>query len=222
MYAVRVELAVRRGAEVIFHVARAFDLVWMSRASLELIEDRPVWLRHHIGEHVEATAMRHADDDLLQPELAAALDHLFQRRHHRFAAVEPKPFCSSVFHVEEALENLRLDQLLENRLLAFRREADGIFGELDALLDPGPLLGIGDVHVFGADMLTVAALEDFEHLAERAELKPKGTAEIDLAVIVGLGEAVGPGPQLGMLLAGGKLKRIELGEEMAASAKVTD
>jgi hypothetical protein len=33
--------------------------------------------------------MRHADDDLLQPELTAALDHLLERRHRRLAAVSP-------------------------------------------------------------------------------------------------------------------------------------
>src|SRR5262245_10641223 len=166
----------------------------MSRAALELVEDRPVGLRHHIGEHVEPSAMRHADDDLLQSELAAALDHLLERRHHRLAAVEPEPLRAGIFHVEESLEDLRLDQLLEDRLFAFRGRPNGVLGEFDALLDPGPLLGIGDVHVLGADMLTVTALEDFEYLAERAKLKPEGTAKINLAVIVRLGETVGPGP----------------------------
>ena len=140
---------------MIFHVARAFDLVGMSRAALELVEDRPVGLRHHVGEHVEAAAMRHADDDLLQPELAAALDHLLERRHHRLAAVEPEALGAGVFHVEEALEDLGLDQLLEDRLLALRREANGILGEPRCGPGSRPLLGIGDMHVLDADMLAV-------------------------------------------------------------------
>lgn len=78
------------------------------------------------------------------------------------------------------------------------------------------------MHVLGADMLTVAALQDFEHLAERAELKSKRPAEIDLAIIVGLGEAVGSGPELRMLLARRQIERIKLGEEMAAGAEVAD
>src|SRR6478672_13859548 len=154
----------------------------MSRAAFEVVEDRPVGLRHHGGEHVEASAMRHADDDLLEPELTAALDHLLERRHQGLAAVEPEPLGAGIFHVEEALEDLCLDQLLEDRLLAFRGEADGTLGKLDALLDPSPLLGIGDMHVFGADMLTIAALQDVEDLAQRAELKSKRPAEIDLTV----------------------------------------
>ena len=63
MHAVVVELAVGRGAEMIFDVARAFDVVGLGRAALELVEDRPIGLGHDIGEHVEAAAMRHADDD---------------------------------------------------------------------------------------------------------------------------------------------------------------
>ena len=61
MHLVAVELAVRRGAEVILHVAGAFDLVRRRRAALELVEDRAVRLAHHLREHVEAAAMRHAD-----------------------------------------------------------------------------------------------------------------------------------------------------------------
>src|SRR5258708_353724 len=117
--------------------------------------------------------MRHADDDLLEPEQSGALYQLLVRGHQGLAAVEPQSLGAGIFHVEAALKDLSLDQLPEDRLLAFRGEADGTVGKLDVLLDPGPLLGIGDMHVFGADMLTIAALQDVEDLAQRAELKSK-------------------------------------------------
>ena len=104
MHAVLVELAVRGGAEMIFHVARALDLVGMRRAAPELVEDRPIGLAHDIGKHVQAAAMRHADDDLADAKLAAALDDLLERRNHRFAAVEPEALGAGIFEVEEALE----------------------------------------------------------------------------------------------------------------------
>src|SRR6478672_11616454 len=154
----------------------------MSRAAFELVEDRPVGLRHHSGEHVEASAMRHADDDLLEPELTAALDHLLERRHQGLAAVEPEPLGAGIFHVEEALEDLGLDQLLEDRLLALRREANVVW-PLEAVLDPLPLLGIGDMHVLRADMLAVDALQDVEDLAKGAELEAERAAEIDRPVV---------------------------------------
>ena len=77
MHAVVVELAVGRGAQVIFNVAGAFDIVGLGRAASELVEDGAVGLRHDIGEHVQPSAMGHADDDLTQAKLAAALDDLF-------------------------------------------------------------------------------------------------------------------------------------------------
>ena len=48
MHLVAVELAVRRGAEVIFHVAGAFGLVRRRRAALEFVEQRAVRLAHHL------------------------------------------------------------------------------------------------------------------------------------------------------------------------------
>ena len=165
--------------------------------------------------------MRHADDDLLQPELPAALDHLLECRHHRLAAVEPEALGAGIFHVEEALEDLGLDQLLEDRLLALRREANVVW-PLEPVLDPLPLLGIGDMHVLRADMLAVDALQNVEDLAKRAELEAERAAEIDRPVVIRLGEAVGPRPELGMFLAGRELERIELGDEMAARAVVPD
>ncbi len=104
MHLVAVELAVGRGAEVIFDVARALDLVGRGRAALELVEDDAVRLAHHLGQHVEPAAMRHAEADFLQAELAAALDDLLQRRDHRLAAVEAEALGAGIFDVEEILE----------------------------------------------------------------------------------------------------------------------
>ena len=139
MHLVAVELAVRRGAEVIFHVAGAFDVVGRRRAALELVEDRAVRLAHHLRQHVEPAAMRHADDDLFDAERAAALDDLLQRRDHRLAAVEAEALGAGELHVAELLEALGLDQLVEDRALALAGEADLLVAAFDALLDPGLL-----------------------------------------------------------------------------------
>ncbi len=98
---VAVELAVAGHAEVIFHVARAFHVVRVRRAALELVEQRAIGLGHHIGEHVQPAAMRHADDDFLHAELAAALDDLLQRGHRGFRAFEAEALGAGVFLVEE-------------------------------------------------------------------------------------------------------------------------
>ena len=117
---VAVELAVRRGAQMIFDVARAFDLVGRGRAALELVEDHAMRLAHDLAQHVEPAAMGHAERDLLEAELAAALDDLLERGNHRLAAVEAEALAAGIFDVK-ILEALGLDQLGQDRALAFAR-----------------------------------------------------------------------------------------------------
>ena len=102
--------------------------------------------------------MGHAEHDLLHAERAAALDDLLQRRDQRFAAVEAEALGALVLDVDELLEAFGLDQLLQDRPLALRGEGDALVRPLDALLDPGLLLGIGDVHELDAERRAVGAL----------------------------------------------------------------
>src|SRR5690606_3264779 len=85
---VAVEGPVGGGAEVVFHVARAVHVLGLEAAALELVEDGAVGLGEHVREDRQAPAMRHADDDLLHAERAAALDDLLHRRNQRLAPVE--------------------------------------------------------------------------------------------------------------------------------------
>ena len=218
VHVVAVEGAVRGGAEVVLHVARALDVVGLERAALELVEDGAVRLAHDVGEHVEAPAVRHADDDLLDAELAAALDDLLQRRHHGFGAVEAEALGARVLHVGELLEDLGLDQLVEDRLLALDGEGDVLVLALDALLDPGLLRRRGDVHELDADVPAVGAAQDLQDLAHGGHLEAQHLVDEDRAVEVGLREAVGLGPQLLVHLALGEAQRIEIGRQMPHGA----
>src|SRR6202023_2058770 len=99
-----VELTVRRRAEMIFDVAGAFDSVRIDRAALEFMKQRAMRLAHHLRQHVQASAMRHADDDFLDAEIAAALDDLLQRRDQRFSAVEAEALGAGELDVAKFLE----------------------------------------------------------------------------------------------------------------------
>jgi hypothetical protein len=171
MHMVAVELAVRRGAEMVLHVTGAFDIVGRRRAALELMEDRAVRLAQHLRQHVEPAAMRHADDDLLHTERATALDDLLERRDHRLGAVEAESLGAGKLEIAELLEALGFDQLVENRALALAGEADLLVAALDALLDPRLLRRIGDVHELDAERLAVGAAQDRDNLADRREVE---------------------------------------------------
>src|ERR1700745_1058566 len=117
-------------------------------------------LSPHLRQHIEPAAVPHADADVLHAERAAALDDLLERRDHRLAAVEAEALGTGELDVAELLEAFRLDQLVEDRALALAREADLLVGPLDALLDPGLLHRIGDVHELDAERLAVGAAQD--------------------------------------------------------------
>src|SRR5947209_17445273 len=136
------------------------------------MEYRAVRLAHHLREHIEPPAMRHAEHDFFHAEIAAALDDLFQRGNQRFRAIEAEAFRPRELDVAEFLEALRLDQLVEDRALALAGEGDLLVLSLDALLNPGLLLRIRDVHELDAHRLAVGALADRDDLAHRRQLEP--------------------------------------------------
>src|SRR3546814_9889741 len=104
------ELPVRRGAEVIFYVARAADILRIGRAAGEFAEDDAIGLAQDVGENVEAAAMGHAEDDFLHAVLAAIFDDTFERRNHRFAAVEAEALGPDILFRQELLPLLGLDE----------------------------------------------------------------------------------------------------------------
>src|SRR4029453_12144051 len=110
------------------------------------MKQRTMWLAHHLGQHVEAPAMRHAEHDFLDPEIAAALDDLLQRRDQRFGAIETKPLGAGEFESAELLKTFGLDEVHQDRAAALGGETDFLVRTLDALLNPGLLRGVRNVH----------------------------------------------------------------------------
>ncbi len=222
VHAVAVELTVRRGAQVVLHVARALDVGGERGPALELVQDHAIGLAHHRGQHVQAAPVRHADDDLVHAQRAAALDDLLQRRDHGFRAVQAEALGAGEALVQEALEAFALDQLLEDGDLAFRGEDDLLVLALDALLQPRLLLRVGDVHELHAEIAAVGATQDRQDLADARALEAQHIVEEDRAIVVRLGEAVGRGLQLGVLDLGLDAQRIQVGRQMAADAVGAD
>src|SRR5438105_4066559 len=109
--------------------------------------------------------MRHAEHDLLDAEIAAALDDLLECRYQRLGAIKAEPLGAGEFDVTEFLEALGLDQLLQNCATAFGREADLLVRPLDAFLDPALLRAIRDVHELDTERLAVGAAADRHDLA---------------------------------------------------------
>src|SRR3954469_18191258 len=115
--------------------------------------------------------MRHADDDLFDTKGTAALDNLLQRRDHRLAAVEPEALGAGELQVAELLEAVGLDELVEDRALAFAGEVDLLVAAFDARLDPALLRGVRNVQEFDAERLAIGAAQDGDDLAQGREFE---------------------------------------------------
>ena len=166
--------------------------------------------------------MRHAENDFLHAEIAAALDDLLQRRDQRFSAVEAEALGAGELEVAELLKAFGFDQLVEDRATALAGETDFLVRTLDALLDPGLLRGVGDVHELDAERLAVGALADRDDFAQRAVFEAEHVVEEYLAVEIGFGEAIGARIEFFAIALRLDAERIELGVEMTAHAVGAD
>src|SRR5690606_38373439 len=87
-----------------------------------------------------------------------------------------------------------------------------------ALLDPLLGLGIGDVHELDADGRAIGAAEDLHHLGYGGVFEPQIVVDEDLAVVIGLGEAVAARIEFRRRLVGPELDRVEIGVQVPAHA----
>src|SRR6266852_3789681 len=101
--------------------------------------------------------MRHAEDDFLDAEIAAALDDLLERRNQRFRAVQTESLGAGEFEIAELLKTFGFDQLPQDRATPLGGETDFLVGTLDAFLNPGLLRAVRDVHELDAKRLAIGA-----------------------------------------------------------------
>src|ERR1700674_3769761 len=218
MNPVVVELAVRRRPQMILDVAGALDRVGIDGAALEFMKQRAMRLAHHLGQHVQASAMWHDHHDFLYAEIAAALDDLFERRDQRFGAVQAEALGAGEFEIAEFLKTFGLDQLHQDGAPALASETDFLVRALDALLNPGLLRRVRNVHELNAERLAVGALADRDDFPQRRVFHAQHMIEEDLAVEIALHEAVGARIELFAIARWLDPERVELGVEMAAHA----
>ena len=205
-------------AEVILHIARSLHGTRILRA-FELSEDLAVGLTRDVGEHVEATTMRHSDGDLVEVRLCGSPQQGIQERDGGFSAFEAEAFLADVLGLQECLEGLGLIELAQDAQLF-------VFGWLrvdlfHVLLDPGPLGRVLNVHVLNTERAAVGVAQHAEDLAEECGGFPAESAGHELAVEVPEGEAVTGDLEVGM----GALfvfQRVDVRHEVSAHAERVD
>ena len=216
MNGLAVELAVRRCAHVIFHIARSTGILGVCRVAQKLGDDRAERLAEDIMQDVQTAAMRHADHNLADAELRAALQDLLQRRDHRLAAIDSEPLGAGIFLVKVLFELLGIHKALIDRLLAPLGEVGAVADGLDTLLNPRLLRRVLHMHELDADGAAIGFAERLDNLAQGRRLETENIIDEDRAIPVGVGEAIGRRIKLGMKRLGFQRQRIEIGQKMPA------
>src|SRR5690606_9616342 len=109
-------------------------------------------------------AVRHADGDLVEARLRGALEDLVEEGDRRLAALEAEALLPDVLRLQEGLERLGLVELAQDAELLLLRRL--LVRPLDALLEPGALLRVLDVHILDAHRAAVGVAQHPQDVAQ--------------------------------------------------------
>ena len=93
-------------------------------------------LAHDVHKHIQATTVRHTDNDFLDTRFTGMVHKLVHRSDKALASLERKALLSDVFCMEITLKAFGLGQLLQNMFFAVRIDGRRTQGGLQALLYP--------------------------------------------------------------------------------------
>ncbi len=205
------------GTEVVLHVAGAVSGRRV-HVALELREDLRVRLADDVRENVEATAVRHADDDLVELVLGGLVDDGVHHRDDGLGALEREALLADVLGLQERLERLGGVELAQDVLLLSDRGLDVV--RLDPVLQPLLLLRLQDVRVLDTDVAAVRVAQHAEHVAQLHLLLGVESADLELAVEVPQRQVVRRDVQVGVALelVLDELQRVRVGHQVAAVA----
>lgn len=130
--------------------------------------------------------MGHAEHDLFQPHLRAALDDLLQHGDQGLAAVKAETLGSGVLGLQEAFESFSFGQPLQNGTLAAFGKIGLVAHAFDAALNPRFLFWILNVGEFHPDGAAVGRLQDRNDLAQRRRFQTKNVVDENFPVEVGI------------------------------------
>ena len=136
-------------------------------ARFELFEDRLVGDAHDMGQHVQAAAMGHPQDDLVSARLPGQGDREVEHRHQHVEALDRESLLAEVGALEECLERLHVGQPCEQRPLLFGGEGPPVIAGFDLVAQPGAFPVAGDVLDLVGDGSRVGRAERGQHVGER-------------------------------------------------------
>jgi hypothetical protein len=179
---------------MVLDVTRA--LVLSSSSTSELAEDRLVGLANDVAKDIEATTVGHANDNILDAIVNAAVNEGLHARNQRLAALETEALLVLVLCEEEQLEAGTPDEAVEDAALLVNGVLEGL-GHLKALAEPVALLTVGNVDKLNTVGAAIDLLAGGDNLAQghlltslTLEAGENAGAQCELGIEVLLGELV--------------------------------
>ena len=184
----RVGIDIRRKSLVIL------DVVVVAVAELypafELVEEVARHLAENIGQYVEASAMRHADDHLVGAGYAGLLHHPVENRDQRLSTLEREALLPDIAGVQILFQVFRRDHAIQNPVApAFAKVGPRQRG-FELYLDPALLRTVLHVHILGADRAAINLFEPTDDVAQRRVFDAEQRAGVELGIEIGFGELV--------------------------------
>ena len=209
-------LYVRIETHVILHVAGMRRIVGVIELALELGKEFLRRLAERVDQHIQTTAMGHADDHVAHAIGAAAAHQFVEQRNQAVAAFQRKAFLADVFGVQITFQSLGLGQQFQRVFAFFRAQSGLAAAAFELFVHPAPLFGIADVHEFGADGVGVSRLEQGDQILEFQPRRPGQRAGVELGVEIGGAEAMEGRVEIGRRQLLRHAQRIQIGGQMSA------
>ena len=201
-FASRCRLAHAAGAQVIFHVARSLRAIRIDAFKFrEYLHHR---FADDVRQHVQASAMGHADHHFMDIGGRGAVQDFVQNRDGRFAAFQRKTLVANKAGMQKALELFGFDHALQRAHLGLGIQRPAITGGLHPELQPALLLRNLDVHVLAADFSAIGLPQRFQDFAQRGHflrlivLRHQGAGQ-EFAIEIPDGQPISSRVKLGMI-----------------------
>ena len=144
-----------------------------------------------VDQHVQTTAVGHADHDFLHALGASLLNQLVHGSNETLTAFQGEALLPHVLGVQKTLQAFGGGQPLENVLLFVGIELGFTANAFELLLPPALLVLVGGVHVLGTDRAAVGLTQRVHQLTQAHRLfAEEGVAGVEHGFLIGVIKAV--------------------------------
>ncbi len=200
---------VRAEALVVFHVTRR---QLFGCGVVKLGEQIGGQFAHGVHQHVQATAVSHADHHFLHTLGTCQLNQFVHGGNKAFTALQGEALLAHVLGVQIALQALGGAQAVEDVFFLFGAEGGFAADAFQFLLPPTLLRHVGGVHVLGAQGAAIGFAQGIDQFAQaHAVFAEESVAGVEHGFLVGVAKAVKGRLELGDVGAVDALQRVQVG-----------